>query len=330
MLMKRIKRLLGKRNNGGFTLVEVIVASALLGVLLLGVLGFSQPVLKSVKEKEQNARAVMLCETIESYIASSTKYAYYVQTFSGVTDADSISTTTDPAAIVNAKYVGAEYTDFTGASLSDMQNCLNNILGTDNYEIRCIGMRWMDDPKTDGKKLMLTNEVVDQKTCSIDNSKTKLVFETCYYDGLYPVLFFNNYDNQYKVIDPTTGNVVDKYADDEIKLATGLEITVNVYLDPQCYSTKESWRESASMTFVGTTFADYRNISSVNTINVANEYKLSPNIEVRSYNEALAASTSKVYLDEEIGSCYYPDTFIYYIARKTKTSTSVPPAAPTP
>lgn len=330
MLIKRIKRLLGKRNNGGFTLTEVVVASALLGVLMLGVLGFSQPVLKSVKAKEQNARAVMLCETLESYIASSTKYAYYVQTFSGVTDADSVSTTADPAAIVNAKYVGAEYTDYSGASLADMLNCLNNVLGTDNYEIRCIGMRWMDDPKTGEKKLMLTNEVVDQKNCSIDNSKTKLVFETCFYDGLYPVLFFNNYDNQYKVIDPATGNVVDKYADEDIKLATGLEITAEIYLDPQCYSTTEATRNSAQMTFVGTTFADYRNISSVNTINVAKEYKLSPNIEVRSYNEALAASTSKVYLDEEIGSCYYPDTFIYYIARKTKTSTSVPPSTPTP
>ena len=91
-MFKRIRRRLLKRNNAGFTLVDVIVASALLGVLLLGVIGFTQPVLESVREKEQNARAVMLCETIESYIAQSTRYAYFVQTFSNVIPADVTST----------------------------------------------------------------------------------------------------------------------------------------------------------------------------------------------------------------------------------------------
>ncbi len=336
-MLKRIKRLLRKRNNGGFTLVEVIVASALLGVLMLGVLGFVQPVMKNVREKEQNARAVMLCETVESYIANSTKYAYYVQTFSGVTAADVTSASvSSPAPIVNAKYTGTEYPDNADASLALMQNCLNNILGKENYEIRCIGMRWLDDAKSGEKKLMLTNEVVNQDTLALDPSRTRPVFETCFYDGLYPVLTFGNYNNQYQILDEATGTAVDKFAEDELKLAPALEITMNVYLDLTCYSTNEAWRKTASATCIATTCADYRNISSVNTINPAKEYKLQPNVEVHTYAQALAASSGLVYNDPELGNCYYPDTFIYYIARKTKTSgspgggTSVPPESSTP
>lgn len=334
-MIKRIKRLLRKRNNGGFTLVEVIVASALLGILVLGVLGFVQPVMRSVREKEKNARAVMLGETVESYIANSTKYAYYVQTFSGVTASDVTAAAGSNPPILTKAYDGTEYPANAGASLELMLHCLKNVLGTENYEVRCIGMRWRDDPKSGGKKLMLTNEIVDQDTLALDPDKTKDVFETCFYDGLYPVLTFGNYNNQYKVLDEG-GNVVDRYAEDELQLASGLEINMDIYLDSACYSTNEAVRNSAMVNYVCTTFADYRNISSVNTINPAKEYKVQPNVEVNTYAEALASSGGLVYNNDEIGPCYYPDTFIYYIARKTKTGgspgggTSVPPAPETP
>lgn len=329
-MLKRIKRLLKKRNNAGFTLTEVIIASALLGILMLGVLGFTQPVLKSVKEKEQNARAVMLAETIESYIASSTRYAYYVQTFSGVTADDTKSVSlTDLPTIAQAKYTGTDFPKNQNASLESMMNCLSKLNKyVDNYEIRCIGMRWLDDPKTGEKKLMLTNEVVDQKTCALDTSKTKYVFETCFYDGLYPVLEYKNYDNQYEVINKTTGALEKKYADEDVAIAPGLEITMNVYLDAQCYSTNENTRQSAQASFIGTTFADFRNISSIYTINKAGTYKMQPNVEVNAYEDALAASSSKVYVDEEFGSCYYPDTFIYYINRKANFTTPTPSSTP--
>ncbi|MGN0678305.1 MAG: type II secretion system protein [Oscillospiraceae bacterium] len=329
-MLKRIKRLLRKRNNGGFTLVEVIIASALLGILMLGVFGFVQPVLNSVKAKEQNARAVMLCETIESYIANSTKYAYFVQTFSGVTAADVTSVGGTAAPIVGVKYSGTEFPANTDDSLGLMLNCLNTTLGTTNYEIRCIGMRWLDDTKSGEKKLMLTNEVVDQSTLALDPTKTKPVFETCFYDGLYPVLNFNNYDNQYTVLDKTTGTAKDRYAADELKIAPALEISMDIYLDPSCYSVDESIRKTAMVSFVGTTYQDFRNISSTNTVNKSGAYKVQPGIEVHSYNDAYTASSGLAYSDPKVGTCYYPDTFIYFIARKTKTGGGAGGGTPTP
>jgi len=353
-MFKRIKRLLRKRNNGGFTLVEVIVASALLGVLMLGVFGFVQPVLKSVKEKEQNARAVMLAETIESYISSSTKYAYYVQTFSGVTHSDvkSLNSAT-LAPIAQAKYNSnplllvdedaddkeqakkdAELADnvFVAAegTLENMMNCMNNVVGTENYEIRCIGMRWLLDAKSGEKKLMLTNETVDQKTGALDLSKSRLVFEPCFYDGLYPILYFRNYTNQYKVLDDGSSTPTDKYTEEELKIAAGLEITMDIYLDAICYSTTDAWRSNAGQSFTGTMFTDFRNISSVNTINTAKEYKIHPNAELHSYSAALGSSVSEVYNNPEVGNTYYPDTFIYFLARKTKTTGGAGGGTPTP
>ncbi len=352
-MFKRIKRLLRKRNNGGFTLVEVIVASALLGVLMLGVFGFVQPVLKSVREKEQDARAVMLAETIESYISSSTKYAYYVQTFSGVTHSDvkSLNTAT-LAPIAKAKYISnkfdlidedakdkeqaekdAELADkvFVEAegTLENMIDCMNNVVGTENYEIRCIGMRWLLDPKSGEKKMMLTNETVDQKTGSLDLSKSRLVFEPCFYDGLYPILYFKNYTNQYQILDEGV-TLINKYTDEEVKIAAGLEITMDIYLDATCYSTNDTWRSNAGQSFTGTLFTDFRNISSVNTINTAKEYKIHPNAELNSYSAALGKSASEVYNNPEIGNTYYPDTFIYFLARKTKTTGGAGGGTPTP
>lgn len=329
-MLRRIKRLLRKRNNGGFTLVEVVIASALLGVLMLGVFGFVQPVLNSVKAKEQNARAVMLCETVESYIANSIKYAYYVQTFSGVIADDVKSAGGTKAPIVAEKYTGTEFPANADDSLGLMLNCLNTTLGTANYEIRCIGMRWLDDPKSGEKKLMLTNEVVDQSTLALDPTKAKPVFETCFYDGLYPVLKFNNYDNQYTVLDKSTGLPVDRYEADEVKIAPAVEITMDVYLDPACYSVDENIRKAANVSFVGTTYQDFRNISSTSTINQAGAYKVQPGVEVHTYNEAYAASSSLVYNDYTVGDCYYPDTFIYFIARKSKTGGGAGGGTPTP
>lgn len=325
-MLRRIKRLLRLRNNAGFTLIEVIIASALLGILMLGVFGFVQPVMASVKAKEQNARAVMLCETIESYIANSTKLSYYVQTFSGVTAADITTATADPAFIVNVAYGGSEFPDQTGASLSEMFSCMNSVLNTTNYEIRCIGMRWRTDPKTGEKKMMLTNEVVDQNTGALDPAKSKLVFETCFYDGLYPVLEYKNYSNQYQVLNDA-GVLVDKYPAADVKMAPALEITMSVYLTPECYSTNETTRKEAMATFNGTTFADFRNIASTATINKAGEFKLRPNVEVHNYNDALSASPTEMYTDSKVGDCYYPETFIYYLTRKT-TDISAPPATP--
>ncbi len=324
-MLKRIKRLLRKRVNAGFTLVEVVISCALLGVLMLGMFGFINPVMENIRQKEQNARAVMLCETIESYIVNSTKYAYYVNTFTNVTPSDvtASSSTTKPY-ITDLKYTGTEFPEHASAEakLADMITCMETVLNTDSYEIRCIGMRWMLDKKSGYKKMMLTNEVVNQKTGALDLSKTKLVFETCFYDELFPILEYKNYDNQYKVLD-NTGAAVDKYADADIKMATGLEVTVNVHLEPDCYNVKQVNRNSSLPTFVGTTFADYRSISGLG--NSSGSYKVCPNLEVNTYDAAKAKNPAGIH-SYEGEQYYYPDTYIYFLARKTKVTTPATPA----
>ncbi|MCH5205523.1 MAG: prepilin-type N-terminal cleavage/methylation domain-containing protein [Oscillospiraceae bacterium] len=317
---KIIKRLLRWRNNSGFTLVEVIVASALLGVLLLGVIGFMQPVLQSVAVKEQNARAVMLAESIDSYVASSIKYSYYIQTFTNVTSADvkPVAAAGNKPPILGMQYNGTEYPAHNGEGLQMMLDCLNNSLATDLYEIRCIGVRWVDDGKSGKKKLILTNEYVDQTNCALDETKYKPVFEDCFYDGLYPIIKFENYSNQYQLPD-ASGNLVDQVDPADVDMAKGLKVTTEIYLDPECYNSEETKRSSKQLNFSGTQYVDFINIRS-NLINDGT-YKMMPNIEAATYSAALAHSTSTTYLDDNGDTYYYPNTFIYYIARKIKLPT---------
>ncbi len=344
-MLKRIKRLLRKRNNGGFTLVEVIIATALLSILMLGMFGFIQPVMKSVKKKEQNARAVMLAEAVESYIFNTTKYAYYVATFSGVVRDDLKVSGGSAAPIVNAEYK-SDWTALVDPNIEDeveaeaqakeLDRVLLRSKGTlkqmqerrkklneSTYEIRCIGIRWLPDPESGDMKLMLTNEVVvNQDTLALDLTKSKLVFEPCFYDGLNPVVYFKNYTNQYQVLDPATGLPVNKYSDADVLVAPGLEITMDVYLDAECYSTDESVRSNAVKAFTGTTFANYRNMVASKDNPKGEKYKVLPNAQIRTYDSARAQSSTLVYDNPEVGDTYYPDTFIYYLARKRTTTTT--------
>ena len=312
---KKIKRLLRWRNNSGFTLVEVIIACALLGILLLGIMGFMQPVLQGVATKEQNARAVMLAEAIDSYVSNSIKYSYFVQTFTGVTHADvtPVASAGNKPPILSMQYTASEYPKHAGESLQNMLDCLNNSLAPNIYEIRCIGVRWVDDGKTGEKKLVLTNEYVDQTNCALDETKYRPVFEDCFYDGLYPLIKFDNYENQYQLPD-ASGNLVDQVDPADLDMAKGLRITTEIYLEPTCYNSSEAVRKTKTLNFSGTQYCDFINIRS-NLINDGT-FKMQPNIEAHPYSDAYAASSSLAYTGDDGDSYYYPNTFIYYIARK--------------
>lgn len=325
-MLKRMKRLLRLRNKSGFTLVEVIIACALLGILVIGVLGFATPVLKNVRAKEQNARAVMLSEAIDSYIANSIQYAFYVQTFSECTVRDTSPSSGDPN-VLSMKYAGKEFEKQQGRGLSDMLNCLKNDLAGEVYEIRCIGVRWVTASNFGDKKLVITNEKVDQDTGKLDPSKSQLVFDTVFYDGLYPIIRFENYNNQYQLKDES-GALKDQVKPEDVDIAPGLRIVTDVYLSPDCYNIKENVRSRAVMTFSGMTYADLPNIRS----NLLNKgvYKIQPNINVHytvdgtgdvipSYMSAYLYDSSHSSYSDGGETYYYPESFIYYIARKTKT-----------
>lgn len=341
-MFRRMKRLLRLRNKSGFTLVEVIVACALLGVLVLGIMGFATPVLSGVRAKEQNARAVLLSEAIDTYIANTIQYSRYVVTVDYVASGDTISAGGAEPAVYSLKYNGTEFPKQLGGGLSDMVDLFKNgTFSSVNYEIRCIGVRWLEVPGEGGeKKLMLTNEKVDQLTCALDPAATKPVFESVFYDGLYPVIKLENYQNHAKNPDfdetqPENPITNPKYLDlaneDDLDIAPGLKIVTDVYITPECYDIRDNVRENAMLTFSGMTYADLPTIRSKN-MNREGTYKIRPNLNmytivddgktVPSYSTAQAADAGQSYSDAK-STYYYPSTFIYYIARKTKTGSEV-------
>ncbi len=308
-MRRKLRRLLRLRNNAGFTLVEVVIACALLGILIVGMLGFITPVLNSVREKEQNARAVLLSKAVDEYIANTIQYAYFVTTFSGAASGDTAGSSPAVAAL---KYTGTEFIKKQNKGLSTLKTCFDNMT-KDTYEIRCIGVRWREDSANGSRKLMLTNETVDQSTLALDPSKSRLVFEECFYDGLYPVISFDNYSNQYQI------NGTDRVEADKVDIAPGLMITAEVYTDPDCYNVKDTTREAAMISYTGISYVAFNNIKSY-LINKG-DYEVIPNIEVHNYGDAKSADGAIVY--SEGGENYYhPESFIYYIVRKTKTGGS--------
>lgn len=310
-MRKRLRRLLKLRNSSGFTLVEVVVACALLGILILGIMGFVTPVLASVRDKQKNARAFMLSEAINNYILSTTQNAYYIVTFTGASSADTAGV--NPP-VTTLTYTGSEFPKMSSGNkgLSSLQSTLGK-LGADKYEIRCIGIRWREDQITGEKKLMVTNEKVDQAKGTLDPSKTRLVFDECFYDDLYPIINLENYDNQYQ---KKNGDVfVDQVPESDVNIAPGLGLKVNVYTNPDCYSVDATTRTKAMVNTVGESYIGFINIKS-NVTNSAGLCEIVPNIEVNSYDAARAKDVSKQYTAE--GKTYYfPESFIYYIAHKS-------------
>lgn len=336
-MLGKMKRLLRLRNKGGFTLVEVVISCALLGILMAGVLGFVTPVLSSVRQKEQNARAVLLAEAIDSYIASKIQYAFYVQTFSECASVDTDAATTEPN-VLKLKYEGTEFQKQQGKGLTDMLNCLKNDLAGEVFELKCIGVRWTEVPGSGGqKKLMVTNEKVDQVTGRLYPDEAELVFSPIFYDGLYPIIRFENYSNQYQVKD-SSGNLVDALTPDKVDIAPGLKIITDVYLDDSVYNTDSNVRNSAMMTWEGVIYTEFNNIKS-NLLN-SGVYKIQPKIsahtttdadgnKVGHYTGAFTADQSNAYVGDDGTSTYYsPNSFIYYIARKTKAGKDPDTSAP--
>lgn len=316
-MRKRLKRLLRLRNSAGFTLAEVIIACALLGILILGIMGFVTPILSSVREKQKNARAYMLSEAVDTYIAQTIQYAYFVATFSGAASSD---TTGASPNIVKAKYEKSspgdtlEFPKREGKSLETLKACFSK-MEADTYEIRCIGVRWHNDGSTGGRKLMLTNEQVNQTTLALDPSKSKLVFEECFYDDLFPVIKFENYNNQYSK--NVGGVVTEQVKAEDLDIAPGLKIVTEVYTNPECYSTTAGTRTNAMFTMNGESYVGLNNIKS--NLKNKGDYEIVPNIEVNTYTAASTADSSLKCTIDGI-ECYYPESFIYYIVRKTKTT----------
>ncbi|MDE6032224.1 MAG: prepilin-type N-terminal cleavage/methylation domain-containing protein [Oscillospiraceae bacterium] len=192
--MKKIKRLLACRRNGGFTLAEMVISCALLGILMLGMFMFISPILDTVTSTNESTRASNAAETIEYYISRSIRNAAYISVF------------TD--------------TNFTDVQTkaSDIIMALKNKGSEANYELKCISIRYMKDTKSQENKYFICNETFSSGG-SLDSSATVKVFDACYFEGIYPKIILSQ--------------VQQEQDDGSKKDMPAVQINVEVYDDPQ-------------------------------------------------------------------------------------------------
>lgn len=289
-MLLNLKRLLKKRNNSGFTLVEVVIASMLLGILVTGVVTFVSPIMNMIRNNQKSAQATMLAETIDTYISGTIRGAHKIGVFT--------NTTLDEVMTYGVQYGGTQ----AQGELLNLTIWLDarESLG-EEYEVRCLGINWLDDSTSDRKKLMVTN-------CKVDNStqwnlnKLKIldytpVFDDALFTGLFPRITLDTFQKQ---------------NDAGMELGTaanGYEIKTEVYLDSDCYhTTNAELRDNSGANFTGVAYVQCANLYGGYADAVA---------PMRSVDDAISQGIANDLHESYLGTnYYYPDTFIYYVVPK--------------
>lgn len=280
-MLKKIKRRLFSRKNGGFTLVEVIVSAALLGVLLVGIIAFITPTLKLMKSEETDSHASMIANTLENYITRSLRSTPYVKVVKNASFADFASGST---------YVNS-------GDVKEMLDWVENSENAKIYEIRAISLRKTVDDRTGETKYMLYQSYFKDRGISSDHDT--LVFSPCFYDGLFPTVDIKQATNQYrdgsfpKNEDGTTQTLENRPA---------IELTINVYDDK---STNQG-----TMIYSGTGLTELHMVAS-------NKYDQAEN--KNSYGYKIYGEGKVVEDDADAKTQGKQDIFIIYAARKLTT-----------
>lgn len=283
-MLKKFKRRLFSRKNGGFTLVEVIVSAALLGVLLVGIIAFITPALKMVKTEETNSHASMVASSLENYITRSLRSTPYVKIVTNATGAD-IST--------------GQPLMSSGSDIWTMLEWAKKAENADIYEIRCLSLRMTTDARSGESKYMLFQDYVSE----LGSLKSMPVFEECFYDGLYPKITVEQATNQYrdgtfpKNEDGTTQTLAKRPA---------LEIDINVY--------DHHNMEDHSLVFSGYGLTELYMIAT-------NKYD--PTENKNSYGYTIY-DTEKARSDDDADTAGTHDIFIFYAARKLTEASPAP------
>lgn len=171
-MFERLKRRLTRRKKGGFTLVEVIVSSALLGILLLGIMLFITPVLRAMRGEETNGRASIVAASMEHYITRSVRSSPYVKIYSKV----------KPEDVTGTGKVLSEAT--FSKDLEEMFEFAKN--NSASYEVKCLSICEVEDERTHTKKMVLCQEFFITDSMKVNPAYQLAVFDDCFYEGLYP------------------------------------------------------------------------------------------------------------------------------------------------
>lgn len=305
--MKKILRFpkLKHRNKSGFTLIEVIVSCALLAVLILAVMAMISPVMTVIGSNEKNANALMIAEAVEAEIDRNIKNSVFCAVFTNAQPGSSVVGTPS-----------ADLTTDTGkirlhTAMSEMLTFLSTDSNMDIYDMKIIGIRWIEDVRTHQYKYMLTSITPKIKAdgSGFDSFTEGKVFEDCFYENFFPDIKFETMEFVEHAEDGTTVTACRNVA---------LKTTIDVHSD----STMDSRAAS------GTGYADFINIRT-NAINPDGTYKLYW-ISDDDNKDAMGNDiTVKTLLREdddftdEFGDVR-PETYVVYVTRKLKYA---PPAS---
>lgn len=276
----KIKRLLKTRNSSGFTLVEVILSCALLAILILGIMMFVTPVLKMVTSGQKNARATMLSETVDTYIAGVLRTAAVVEVF------ENVQFTSSSSADLNLRALSPD-----GQGIHKIDDFMANGENSSNYEVRALAIVTKDTGDITTQGIRIYNATVDPATLNLVATSLNVgnqALNDLMYEGLYATIKLENFKTQ----DPSTGT---ETADD----AKGYKISTVVYDDSKCYDPEQETRDKSIQAFTGVTFFQNLNIQTPSEV-----------IHVSDLQDAMDAHTA------EAGKLYYPATIIYYVAPK--------------
>lgn len=304
--MKYLKRLSKWRNSSGFTLVEVIVSTALLGVLIIGVLLFMTPVFGMANKSDVNQKADRTATTMELYMSKALRPSLFVKVFTGATLED-----------INDSS-GAIYTDDEFQAMKSFASS-----NSANYELRCISIKYVEDtnPRNSSvgnnpHKYMMFNEKIDTSFYMIDETKTELVFDNCFYEDIYPKFTFTvngvMFDSSGKsyVVDEsgnslyTTASSATSSTSSSSSSSSSSESTSGggtptgplypvLEMDIEIFG-DEHINEISSRVFYGKSFIEVNNIKSL---------------------QLNSKGTYRIYQPEPLSSG--EDIYIFYVARKT-------------
>lgn len=259
-MKKYLTRLFKKRNSSGFTLVEVIVSTALIGVLMIGIVMFISPVFSMVDTNETAQRADRTATTLELYLSKSLRNTVFVKVFTG-------AETDDVTKVEGAIRVDADF--------KEMEEFVQK--NSDNYQLNCLSIKYVKDtnPRNsslgdDPYKFMLFNESFDSNYVHLGSEP---VFEECFYEDIYPKFTFDRETMKVELDDEGKIIAEDAVPKPEVKttLYPGIQLDIDIYSDENM--------EDYGQIFKGTSYIEINNIKSMQ-INSEGKYKIFPNEEL--------------------------------------------------
>lgn len=223
-MIKKVRRLLSRRNRGGFTLAEVIVSSALLVILLLGMAFFISPVMSMIGSNEQASRADTVATSIEYYLSRSLRNASHIAIYTG------------------ASYDEVQSNETVKNEVNEMLNCVKS---NSKNTLKCISIRKGYDGFEQVYKYFISNEtfasssdiLLDGNSLNSTLDEDKLVFEKAFFRDLY---FDIDISRPFSLDEPT-------------ELANSLKIVVRAFQD--------SDMNDASLIYLGTGYTELLNIA---------------------------------------------------------------------